>query len=58
MEDRDDEVMRYGIGKNSGHWLEDENKKYHRFLEMYSKHFIFKHLRRMDKIFKIMSDFI
>lgn len=40
---------------NKGHWLQEENKKYYWFLEMYSKHFIMKQLRRMDKIFKIMA---
>ena len=43
---------------NKGHWRPEENKKYHWFLEMYSKHFIMKQLRRMDKIFKTMAEFI
>ena len=43
---------------NKGHWLQEENKKYHWFLEIYSKHFIMKQLRRMDKIFKTMAEFI
>ena len=44
--------------RNSGHWSQEEKKRYHLFLERYSKHFIMKQLRRMDKIFKVMADFI
>ena len=45
-------------GKIVGHWNYIEKKKYHWFLEMYHGHFENKHLRRMDKIFKSMADFI
>jgi hypothetical protein len=41
-----------------GHWTGEENKRYHWFLEIHSRHFIFKHLRRTDKIFKNMAAFI
>ena len=44
--------------KNKGHWAYEQNKKYHLFLEIHSRHFIQKKLRRMDKIFKSMADFI
>lgn len=37
-----------------GHWSYEENKRYHWFLEIYNHHFINKHLRRTDKIFKTM----
>lgn len=43
---------------NRGHWLFDENKKYHWFLEIHYKHFVNRHMRRMDKIFKTMETFI
>lgn len=45
-------------GKLVGHWNTLEKKKYHWFLEMHHEHFENKHMRRMDKIFKSMSDFI
>lgn len=45
-------------GQASGHWKMEENKKYHWFLEMHYNHFLNKHLRRMDKIFKSMEKFI
>ena len=45
-------------GKLMGHWNTIEKKKYHWFLEMYHGHFENKHMRRMDKIFKSMADFI
>ena len=41
-----------------GHWGLEENKKYHWFLEIYNSHFMNKHMRRMDKIFKTMALFI
>ena len=41
-----------------GHWSAEENKLYHWFLEIHSEHFIRKHLRRTDKIFKAMASFI
>ena len=41
-----------------GHWGLEENKKYHWFLELYNSHFMNKHMRRMDKIFKTMANFI
>ena len=41
-----------------GHWSSEENKHYHWFLELHSAHFIQKHLRRTDKIFKSMAAFI
>lgn len=41
-----------------GHWSTEENKRYHWFLELYSSHFLNKHMRRMDKIFKTMEKFV
>ena len=41
-----------------GHWTSEQNKLYHWFLEIHSKHFIEKNLRRSDKIFKRMTTFI
>jgi len=46
------------MNQNKGHWASHENKKYHWFLEIHSQHFIHKHLRRMDKIFKTMALFV
>lgn len=43
---------------NRGHWSLEENKKYHWFLEIHYKHFVNRHMRRMDKIFKTMETFI
>lgn len=37
-----------------GHWVLTENKRYHWFLEIHHNHFMNKHLRRVDRIFKIM----
>jgi hypothetical protein len=45
-------------GRLMGHWNYLEKKRYHWFLEMYHEHFENKHMRRMDKIFKSMADFI
>jgi hypothetical protein len=45
-------------GKQTGHWTIEENKKYHWFLELHSRHFLNKHMRRMDKIFKNMQGFV
>ena len=45
-------------GQNFGHWTLEENKRYHWFLEVHSQHFLNKHLRRMDKIFKSMALFV
>ena len=45
-------------GQNFGHWTLEENKRYHWFLEIHSQHFLNKHLRRMDKIFKSMALFV
>jgi hypothetical protein len=47
-----------GNGKASGHWRVEEHKRYHWFLEMHFNHFLNKHLRRMDKIFKSMEIFV
>lgn len=44
--------------RKNGHWDLEENKRYHWFLEIHSSHFIQKHLRRMDKIFKSMALFV
>lgn len=44
--------------RKRGHWCLEENKRYHWFLEIYSKHFICKEMRRLDKIFKTMAVFI
>eukprot|EP00178_Gracilaria_changii_P019449 TRINITY_DN56384_c0_g1_i1.p1 TRINITY_DN56384_c0_g1~~TRINITY_DN56384_c0_g1_i1.p1 ORF type:complete len:115 (+),score=3.13 TRINITY_DN56384_c0_g1_i1:25-369(+) len=41
-----------------GHWAIDENKRYHWFLEIHNHHFLNKHMRRMDKIFKTMAVFV
>lgn len=41
-----------------GRWSLDENKKYHWFLEINFPHFINRHMRRMDKIFKLMEIFL
>ena len=41
-----------------GHWSSEENKLYHWFLELHSRHFVLKYLRRTDKIFKSMAHFI
>ena len=43
---------------NRGHWTTEENKKYHWFLEIHYNHFVNRHMRRMDKIFKTMELFI
>jgi hypothetical protein len=45
-------------GQQRGHWKLEENKRYHWFLEIHSSHFINKHMRRMDKIFKTMERFV
>lgn len=45
-------------GKAIGHWQADEHKRYHWFLEIHFNHFLNKHLRRMDRIFKSMEKFI
>lgn len=45
-------------GKKNGHWELEENKKYHWFLEIYHTHFLKKHLRRVDRIFKVMENFL
>ena len=41
-----------------GHWTHEQNKLYHWFLEIHNRHFILKYLRRTDKIFKSMANFI
>ena len=41
-----------------GHWKQEENKRYHWFLELHSSHFLNRHMRRMDKIFKTMEKFV
>ena len=41
-----------------GHWALEENKRYHWFLEIHNHHFLNKHMRRMDKIFKTMAVFV
>ena len=41
-----------------GHWSSEQNKYYHWFLQLHSGHFIQKHMRRTDKIFKSMALFI
>ena len=41
-----------------GHWAVEENKRYHWFLEVHNHHFLNKHMRRMDKIFKSMAVFV
>ena len=41
-----------------GHWALEENKRYHWFLEIHNHHFLHKHMRRMDKIFKTMATFV
>ena len=46
------------MDKQKGHWSREERKKYHLFLEIYHEHFIKREMRRVDKIFKIMSSFI
>lgn len=43
---------------NRGHWSTEENKKYHWFLEIHYAHFVNRHMRRMDKIFKTMEIFV
>jgi hypothetical protein len=45
-------------GIRIGHWTLEEKKKYHWFLEIYHVHFENKQMRRMDKIFKTMADFL
>ena len=45
-------------GLQRGHWNNEENKRYHWFLEIYCQHFLYKHMRRMDKIFKTMEKFV
>lgn len=45
-------------GKEIGHWNPMEKRRYHWFLEIYHSHFENKHMRRMDKIFKTMADFL
>lgn len=45
-------------GRETGHWNPQEKRKYHWFLEIYHSHFENKHMRRMDKIFKTMADFL
>lgn len=45
-------------GMKVGHWTTEEKKKYHWFLEIYHSHFENKQMRRMDKIFKTMADFL
>ncbi len=55
---RDSEAEGRNSNMKSGHWAQEENKKYHWFLEIYSSHFMNKHMRRMDKIFKTMALFI
>lgn len=54
--DSDGEIKNSNM--KSGHWGLEENKKYHWFLEIYNSHFMNKHMRRMDKIFKTMALFI
>ena len=44
--------------KKSGHWTNEENKRYHWFLELYNSYFVNKHRRRTEKIFKTMETFI
>lgn len=44
--------------QKTGHWDLEENKRYHWFLEIHNHHFLNKHMRRMDKIFKTMALFI
>jgi hypothetical protein len=41
-----------------GHWEESERINYHIFLEIWHKQFENKKLRRIDKIFKLMSRFV
>jgi hypothetical protein len=43
---------------NRGHWSLEENKRYHWFLEIHYSHFVNRHMRRMDKIFKSMEMFV
>ena len=45
-------------GRETGHWNPMEKRRYHWFLEIYHSHFENKHMRRMDKIFKTMADFL
>lgn len=46
------------VGKNKGRWSNHEKREYYVFLKIYSQFFISKELRRNDKVFKMMSDFI
>ena len=56
--DRDRPKRHQEPGRLMGHWNHTEKRRYHWFLEIYHVHFEHKHLRRMDKIFKSMADFI
>jgi hypothetical protein len=44
--------------KKCGHWSPDEHKRYHWFLEIHNEHFFNKCLRRTDRIFKTMANFV
>jgi hypothetical protein len=55
---REKNVVEKSTDIRKGHWKLIENKRYHWFLELYNQHFIEKHLRRLDKIFKTMATFI
>lgn len=46
------------LNLNRGHWLVEENKRYHWFLEIHYQHFVNRQMRRMDKIFKTMEQFV
>lgn len=52
------EMKIVNMNKRTGHWSHEEKKKYHWFLEIHHHHFINKHLRRSDKIFKTMESFL
>jgi hypothetical protein len=45
-------------GMNIGHWSELEKKLYFVFLMEHQSHFFNREMRRLDKIFKAMANFI
>lgn len=46
------------FSQRSGHWDEEENRKYFLFLTVHHNNFERKNLRRSEKIFKVMSRYL
>ena len=46
------------MGKNRGRWTSEERREYYVFLRIYSHFFTSKEHRRIDKVYRMMANFI